>query len=102
GVPGWETALRNVQMGAERGYGWGRLAMVSDLSQGVQDDPLHLSIPKGQPIEAHADAGMAAGKISGPVEPLLGWERNNAGGSSWRVSNPRVCYEPGSILTGQD
>ncbi|MBM4459109.1 MAG: hypothetical protein FJ011_15330 [Chloroflexi bacterium] len=105
-LAGWQTALARLQLGGERGYGWGRLALAAALATPEQMElpaPL-VQVQRGQPITAHALAAHAADRravsdVRGPVEPLVGWERNNRGaGGNWRLSEALICYAPGSIV----
>jgi hypothetical protein len=95
GVPGWQEAVRELQIGADRGYGWGRVVLASELSDGTPEEP-RWELPKGTELESHLDESTAGNSISGNLEVLVGWERNNSGGHPWRVSQPRLCYRPGS------
>jgi len=97
GVDGWKDALRRVSIGGERGYGWGRM-ILADATAGPAEEPrIRLGGKNGERrVLAHVTADSAQGQLWGPIEPLLGWERNNEGGSPWRVSAPRFCFQPGS------
>lgn len=107
---GWKEALARLQMGGERGYGWGRLDLRSNLSA-PQETGLptpQVRLGKGEALVAHALAVSAAGRpavsaVQGPVEPLVGWERDNRAGRAadkpWRISQALICYAPGSVVT---
>lgn len=99
----WPEALAKLQVGGERGYGWGRLQFVSCDKQGepFADEP-RAQTPGGR-ITAHLKAKDITG-VTGPVEPLIGWERNNDedGKSNWRLSKQAIiCYAPGAEVTGE-
>jgi hypothetical protein len=111
-LAGWKMALSRLQVGGERGYGWGRLELRSDLSAPQETGlpaPL-VRLSKGEAITAHARAVNAAGRpivagAHGPVEPLVGWERDNRAGRAadkpWRISQALICYAPGSVITAE-
>jgi len=109
----WRDVLEGVQLGGERGYGWGRVHREKcdadgtdhgDLGRGiqweVQGSDVILAIPEGVHITAHA---LAAGDgalqgVTGPVEPLVGWERRENGG--YRLTEDvRIAYAPGAVAT---
>lgn len=114
-LQGWREALKNVQLGGERAYGWGRVRLESDLAssgqpssrQTVADFPwkeeggeIVLSLSQGTRTNAHALAAgsSAVGGIVGPVEVLVGWETGVSGRSGERLSAARVCRAPGSLV----
>lgn len=106
----WKIALSRLQIGGERGYGWGRLELLSDLSAPQETGlptPL-VRLGEGETIMAHALAASTADRLAvagvqGPVEPLVGWERDNrtdrAADKPWRISEALICYAPGSVVT---
>lgn len=93
-LAGWRIALGRVQLGGERGYGWGRLRLAS--TQSINTDPI-INLEANDRILAHAQGDRA--NLIGTVEPLIGWERNNTGEGrkNWRLSSATVCYAPGAI-----
>lgn len=100
-VQGWQKALGKLQVGGERGYGWGRLKLMEGYPQptGEPTDKPISEIINGR-VTAHLKADSATG-VTGPIEPLLGWQRNNEKDrrSKWHLSQAMVCYEPGSSVT---
>lgn len=92
----WQNALNQLQFGGERGYGWGRVKVVSCDAQQGESDNTQITIPQNQPITAHLHTEKTSG-IVGLVEPVIGWERNNH--DSWRLSAATICYAPGAIVT---
>jgi hypothetical protein len=101
-LAGWKQAMQHVQLGGERGYGWGRMTLVTDLAQpGEPAEPIFL-LQAGQPITAHVLAvgtnrAKAVPHVEGPVEPLVGWERDNiTSGRTWRLSDAVIAYAPGA------
>jgi hypothetical protein len=120
GAPDWQSALHRLQLGGERGYGWGRAEPVDD-PQPWDKQPLFsrytvefntwppvLKAKEKTPLLAHALAAdfddngrlrRAVDKVSGPVEPLVGRETHPHDGrfGVW-LSPARICYTPGSIV----
>lgn len=107
----WQSAFRLLQVGGERGYGWGDVALVrasqldaTTLFGGVatftgDGDRPHVRLSAHQRLLAHTVAsGLHA---AGDIEPLVGRE--------WRSDNPRrqyvgqsvvfcdICFTPGSV-----
>lgn len=108
----WQSAFKRLQLGGERGYGWGSVELI-EISQffdkhlfdglavfrGDGNRPI-IHLPAHEHLLAHTQATdlPAAGK----VEPLVGRE--------WRSDNSRrrhagqhvefgyICFDPGSIV----
>lgn len=103
-LTGWPLALARVQLGGEQGYGWGRLGLVLCNKQ---DEPFTTEPRVGTHdghITAHLKAENAA-NVQGPIEPLVGWERDNDKKSRtrWRLTpEVKVCYAPGAVVTGEN
>lgn len=97
-LAGWRTALSRVQLGGERGYGWGRLHLAPLPGRGISEEPT-TKVEKDRPIPAHVRAEGVS--MVGPVEPLVGWERNNHENSAkiWSLSSATICYAPGAVVT---
>ena len=109
----WRSALKRLQLGGERGYGWGLVELAEGTPKEVASGRLfngtanfngsgerpYLSIFSGGHLLAHtkADSGLP---VEGEIEPLVGRE--------WRSTNPSnryagqhvgfssVCFVPGS------
>ncbi|HMR67701.1 MAG TPA: hypothetical protein PKE64_27135 [Anaerolineae bacterium] len=100
----WQEALDCLQLGGERGYGWGRIQPCSDspkLIGGREDEP-QVECKTSETIPAHALAtgAKAVTGITGSIEPLVGWERDNEVATrKWRVSQAIICYAPGARVT---
>ncbi len=111
----WQTALHRLQIGGERTYGWGRLTLVD--FEGTDDNRLSWGegwewgldeygliriIAKAEarlPVHAlAADAHpyQAVAPLQGPVEPLLGWERQQG---RYALSRAAIMYEPGAQVS---
>lgn len=118
GAPKWQLALERLQIGAERGYGWGRVLpekgrvrpwLAADGSLfglfPLRADawPPVISMAKGMRLPAHAPAdgattGRAADRLEGTIEPLVGRVTDpETGESGTRLSQARVCYAPGAL-----
>jgi hypothetical protein len=112
----WRSALKRLQIGGERGYGWGRVEPMGDpqpssdafsydldLSKGR---PL-IHVPAGQHLLAHAlaadpdrsDQAFPAGAVEGSVEPLVGRVTKPGKGFGTTFSQARICYAPGARAT---
>jgi len=113
----WQGAMRRLQIGGERGYGWGRVEVVaiaaleerlvslfgSDHFAHLDGDTLSISLAKDQTILAHALAAefdeqhkAIGGAVAGPVEPLVGRETKPETKFGVHLSQARICYAPGS------
>ena len=96
----WRTILNKLQFGGERGYGWGRVALSHEPEgQAISGEPLGEAV-KGQDgcwrITAHLKTEGVT-DVSGPIEPLIGWERGGDNEATWRLSKKAVItYVPGA------
>jgi len=116
-APDWKPALKRLQLGGERGYGWGRLEPVGDPDpwnkrllfgeqyEVKQDDwpPLLVAKVKAR-LLAHAlaadfDGHKAVADVEGEIEPLVGRETHPKDGrfGVW-ISQARLCYAPGAAI----
>lgn len=95
----WKQILDRLQFGGERGYGWGRVHLIR-LSDPTVNEPV-VTINSNCCVYAHVAAHPTPkNRLIGAVEPLLGWERNNSGGSRWRLTpQTQICYAPGSVVS---
>lgn len=108
----WKSALKRMQMGGERGYGWGSVELI-DASQSMDeslfgglatfngdgDQPI-IRLPADGRLLAHTE--IADVPVAGNIEPLVGRE--------WRSDNTRrrhvgqhveygdTCFVSGSIV----
>ena len=99
----WRDALHKLQLGAERGYGWGRLRLVPCNKQGAPftNEP-RVDARNGR-ITAHLKVDKVS-NIQGAIEPLIGWERNNDSNrtNNWKLSEQAlICYAPGAEVAGE-
>lgn len=94
----WRGALKDIQVGGERRYGWGKLKLAG-CSEIDQKEPV-FEARKGDFTHAHVVARDQEEEkiLQGVVEPLVGWERNNSGGAEkrWQLSRPVIAFLPGS------
>lgn len=114
-----KPAIREVFVGGDMKYGWGRLALVSDklvkgevkkiFGYNFSDKTDHpgITIPPGSPLPAHLKIDHASTlAVKGDMEPLVG---RNLGtvekdgekqtGAGKQISEAELCWMPGSIMT---
>lgn len=114
GAPDWQPALRRLQLGGERGYGWGRVEPVRDPDPWNEKPlfggqytfeldvwPTVLTAGENAHLLAHALAAELEGRkpiqdAQGEIEPLVGRETAPDGRFGVEVSEARICYAPGS------
>lgn len=111
----WQKSLENLPLGGERTYGWGRIALCSELKGNSsmhgktatghewqeQDGKILITLNRGERIKAHALAsgdGAVMGVV-GPVEPIVGRDWDNDKGSHMPCYES-VYYVPGCEVTG--
>ena len=98
----WLEVLDKLQFGGERGYGWGRVQLVGcDKKETIESERIRVEIAANDCITAHLKAEKVTGVV-GPIEPLIGWERNNQENrkANWQLSKEAViCYAPGATVT---
>lgn len=121
----WRSALHRLQLGGERGYGWGRIALVKEPEPlakqrlfgwyAVEPDlwpPVLQAQDKGKagegiPLLAHTLAAtdnntshQAEPGIKGRIEPLVGRETQMDKKSSFgaTISDARICWTPGTTV----
>ncbi|MEW5920628.1 MAG: hypothetical protein AB1796_06715 [Bacillota bacterium] len=108
----WQATLKRLQLGGERGYGWGDVKVIeiseskgSSLFgtevkfQDREEAPL-VSLPASARLLAHAVTDDVA--AAGEVEPLVGreWRTNQARNcyAGQHIAFNGLCFVPGSIL----
>ena len=97
----WQDVLHKLQLGAERGYGWGRVQLVSCDKQGAPFTNEPRAGTHNDRITAHLKVKNAS-NVQGPIEVLIGWERNNDPDQrgEWKLGKePIICYAPGAMIT---
>jgi len=100
----WRNALKRIQIGGERGYGWGRILptitpkMNGNGFNGYEfnepEDVPEIIVQKNKPILAHALINRL--NCIGIIEPLIGRETNKNKGFGDIISKADVCWAPGS------
>jgi hypothetical protein len=103
----WQSALNRLQLGGERGYGWGRVKKHS-VSSGSNKlfDRYTVDLDGGRPIvhlvkeapllahtHAYGDHALAA---QGRLVPLVGRETRAAHAHGRHLSTAIICWEPGA------
>jgi hypothetical protein len=109
----WQAALEHLQLGGERGYGWGRVRLAEPIRQPFTGPlfgkvaftaesryPL-LHLEKGERVLAHVKG--ADGTLAGPVEPMVGreWRTDNKDSRKHigqHLAYNGVLYAPGSVV----
>lgn len=115
----WQAACKRLQIGGERGYGWGDIELLEVshcTSENLFDEKVKFNSTSEQPIVSLPASETSPGQLlahtlaanlsaSGEVEPLVGRE--------WRSHNPHhryagqhveysgVCFTPGSTVKQQ-
>jgi len=114
GAPeGWKDAFNRLQLGGERGYGWGDVECVKiderpdrplfDGAAELKDDAERpvISVQQKGRLLAHTKAENL--NASGEIEPLVGreWRSNNPSRqyAGQHVEFTAVCFAPGSGLS---
>jgi hypothetical protein len=95
-----KNCLGSLQLGGERGYGWGRIEPVFaepvfalEVAQRNNQD-IVIPVKKGEKVLAHVDACGVQEGLRGRIEPLVGWEYT---GNGWNLTeNVVLAYVPGS------
>ncbi|MCI0722254.1 MAG: hypothetical protein L0338_25270 [Acidobacteria bacterium] len=100
----WHSWLRDLQVGGERRYGFGRLRLAGAPQPVYRLDGYDVELTavrpkiaaeKGKPFWAHtlSENTMARGLI----EPLVGRETRVGASFGQRLTRARICWTPGSI-----
>ncbi|MEG4805980.1 hypothetical protein QUA82_03600 [Microcoleus sp. F8-D3] len=106
----WKDACQRLQMGGERGYGWGDVKCVevkeitdtqqlfnADYSWHEQNGSVMIEMLENLPLLAHTKTTESL-SVQGEVEPLVGreWKVSHQAGESVAFSG--LCWSPGSIV----
>lgn len=117
----WKTALPKIQIGGERGYGWGRVAIENIEKMpnvcnnffdyefdSSQTEPV-IKVPKNKFILAHTFAldhskrkEESEQKIEGNIEPFVGRITEDGRRFGAQFSQASICWVPGSKLVKSD
>jgi len=108
-APGWKSALKRLQLGGERGYGWGWAEPVDEpaswdgkplfggaYSVKPRAWPPVLTAGKKARLLAHTLAADFETGVEGRIEPLVGRETDPKGRFGVQVSSACICYAPGA------
>lgn len=119
----WKKALRHLQIGGERGYGWGQLQVISveeiqenktplfgtEYTAVLNEEKVTIRLKKDQPLLAHTLAApfdsaqpISREAVRGPVEPLVGRETKLYTRFGVNLSRARVCYIPGARVIDEE
>ncbi len=103
----WLSVLDRLQLGGERGYGWGRVrkeqcGKVKDKNcfgyeVVCDEDHPQVTVPKDGRLLAHTHAHDVNG--SGTIEPFRGRETQKDAGYGESFSNTEICWIPGSKIS---
>ena len=104
-----EGAIKEIFVGGERRYGFGRLnldsppeLMNSFFGYKIDTSTTSFTIPGENPIPGHLPVSVNL-NLKGDIEPLVGreWEpgKNGKVGFGQKVSVAEICWVPGSVLT---
>lgn len=118
----WENALGKVQLGGERGYGWGRVRLehcreikaeagqyqyIFDnpeahryIFDGSREHPLLTTTNETQ-LLAHMYA-EEADEGRGTIEPLIGRETTGNASFGKTITKAEICWTPGSKTTAEE
>ena len=118
-----EGALNRLQIGGERGYGWGQMQLIpvekiheeetplfgTDHVAVLREDKVTIRLKKGQPLLAHTLAAsfdnvqpISRESVRGPVEPLVGRETKLDTRFGVNLSAAQVCYIPGARVIDEE
>ncbi len=120
--PDWNSAIHNLQLGGERGYGWGLVTLAEQKKVMPNSDSKNKVKLFGDEMEiidlSGADPLTAAGEGShllahtltdgvqarGNIEPVVGYEwvpSTSKIPSRQQIAFSALCYAPGSIVETQ-
>jgi hypothetical protein len=101
----WQNVLDRLQLGGERGYGWGRVCLkeepVKDKKCFGYDldctgDRPRITVSNGKELLAHTDVESV--KSNEAIEPLVGRETGSDTGFGKNLTKARICWIPGNTL----
>jgi len=100
----WHSWLRDLQVGGERRYGFGRLRLAGAPKAVYRLDGYDVELKavrpriaaeNGKPFWAHTLSENT--KARGLIEPLVGRETRAGASFGQRLTRARICWTPGSI-----
>lgn len=107
----WEIALSKLQLGGERGYGWGRVKLC--ICESVKPETCfgykfteteeypHLQALDEMRLLAHTYAGEEDDR-KGTIEPFIGRETDDKARFGRTITPAEVCWTPGSVAKKGD
>jgi hypothetical protein len=108
----WQSVVNRLQLGGERGYGWGRVQLQGDFCQPVNnglcfgydllshDDRPRLKASGELRLLAHTRADTdGTGNRGVAIEPLVGRETIGSTGFGKKLSHAQICWVPGGKVT---
>ncbi len=105
----WQEALKWLQLGGERRYGWGRVQLINEPQRTTAFWPgwkvaLNTKLPtlKGEEatLYAHLLYANLPGQVQGTLEPLVGRETRTANQHGRYIRSDGLAWVPGSICKG--
>lgn len=111
----WQSACQRLQIGGERGYGWGDIRLieikkVTDEHDGysrrlfdsekyswqVENNSIVIQVSENSPLLAHTQTENVSAQ--GEIEPLVGREWKEAHRAGESVAFSGMCWTPGSVV----
>lgn len=109
-----EDLLNNLQIGGERSYGWGRVALkvcekIKDekkecfsYSLNCEGERPTITVPARGCLLAHTEAESLEKVENGTLEPLVGRETTGDASFGKTVSRAQICWVPGSTVSEEE
>ncbi len=99
----WSEVLHNLQLGADRTYGWGRVELINlddkhCLIKNEGEEDIAINIENSRTL-AHVLCNK--NPLDGQIEVLTGYETNPQTGRPRLISRPPVAYVPGTKISGE-
>ncbi len=97
----WENSIRQIRIGGEQSYGWGRVELIFCLPLekekcSIEPDGFFWS---GH-IPAHLNSLETENNVHGEIEPIVGWQAQIDG--SQKIGDATIAYIPGSIIKNEN
>ncbi len=108
-IKNWKEAIAHIQLGGERSYGWGKVALAGKIVETNKlfgaaldlgkDDPM-IVIPAGGFVTSHVglDETVNLEGFAGPVEMLAGRLTAQAARHGRNFAPLLPCWAPGTVL----
>lgn len=106
----WQEALKRLQLGGERTYGWGRVQLIGEPQKPDAFWPgWGVNLSEGRPtldseevasLYAHLRYSDAADPVQGTLEPLVGRETHVADEHGQQIKFHGLTWAPGSRCKG--